>query len=295
MKRVLSSLLCLMMLMLPAPAWAIDASVIANWWTRDEYCSEMAATIPDHENSDGSFDLLGELSKSDGFAPEDILILVEKPLGQTLINSVFHRSDYKDIQKLVEEVNQYYFSTVISARYAVFPETLCANTGIYKEVNARNLTALFESPDSGIGMTETDLGYKMVVCDISDDVAKVIIEREFYLSGYNPANETNGWCLEQGVREGYLLQKIDGEWKLENIIFQDAGSAQSQSNVNNHSVGHMNTFDLFEKTKDKDALQKIFEFNSCQRASYSSEGNYGDLIIGDIECPVFNYDKFKNR
>ncbi|MEE0510569.1 MAG: hypothetical protein UDG94_04980 [Peptococcaceae bacterium] len=292
MKKIRCFILLLMFLFsLPLPVWALDGSVLANWQTRDAYCIEMAATIPERKDNDGSFSVMGELVYMKEFSSMPINIYIKKNLGVTLDNLFNDKDDVQEIQALVEKVNNYYYATLLSGRFKVMPREDFTNNKIFEEANARNLYELFMNPDCGIGMSEGRFRIQIEELKIIDDYAKVIINREASVEGHNPYNGTDGWQLENGKREGYLLQKSDGAWHIENIIFGNSSYYYGGNKQLITEEGELNTFVFFEKSNDSAVWKKAFTFEKCPTKNYSSFGNYSEYIIGDMSAPIFNYEK----
>lgn len=277
--------------LLPCQTWAVDGSVLANWWTRDDYCAEMAASIPEHKDNDGSFSVMGDLVYMKEFSTMTVDISAKSSIGVCLHNIFSDKEDVNDIKKLVETVNEYYYSVILSGRLNVLPREYFTNDGIYKESNARNLYELFMNPDCGIGMTSGRFLCQIDQLSIVDDYAKVIIYREANISGYNPYNNTHGWRLENDVREGYLLRKNSGVWQIENIIFDNKEYYIGDDDKLISDRGGFNTFEFFKESRDLSVLKQAFSFEKCQPNSYLPFGNYSDFIIGDLTSPVFDYEK----
>ena len=284
-------LLFMFLFSLPLPVWALDGSVLANWQTRDAYCAEMAATIPEHKDNDGSFSVMGELVDMKEFSSMPINIYIRKNLSVTLDNLFYKKDDVQEIQSLVEKVNNYYYATLLSSRFKIMPRENFTNNQIFEEANARNLYELFMNPDCGIGMSEGHFRIQIEELKIINDYAKVIINREASVEGRNPYNGTDGWQLEKGKREGYLLQKSDGEWQIENIIFGNSSYYYGGNKKLINEEGRINTFVFFEKSDDSAVWKKAFTFEKCPTEDYSPFGNYSEYIIGDLGAPIFNYEK----
>lgn len=284
-------LLFIFLFSLPLPVCAVDGSVLANWQTRGAYCAEMAATIPEHKNDDGSFSVMGELVDMKEFSSMPIKIYIRKNLSVTLDNLFNNKDDVQEIQALVEKVNNYYYATLLSGRFKIMPRENFTNNQIFEEANARNLYELFMNPDCGIGMSEGHFRIQIEKLKIIDDYAKVIINREASVEGHNPYNGTDGWQLENSKREGYLLQKSDGGWKIENIIFGNSLNYYGSTKKLITEEGRINTFVFFEKSDDSAVWKKAFTFEKCPTKDYSPFGNYSEYIIGDLSAPIFNYDK----
>lgn len=278
--------------LLPCQAWAVDGSVLANWWTRDDYCAEMAASIPEHKDNDGSFSVMGDLVYMKEFSTMTVDISAKSSLSVWLHNIFSDKEDVDDIKKLVETVNEYYYSVILSGRLNVLPREYFTNDGIYKESNARNLYELFMNPDCGIGMTSGRFLCQIDQLSIVDDYAKVIIYREASVSGYNPYNNTHGWQLENDVREGYLLCKNSGVWQIENIIFDNREYYTGDDDKLISDRGGVNIFEFFAKSDDSAVWKKAFSFEKCPPATYNPFGNHADYIVGELDAPVFDYEKF---
>ena len=112
MLRRVISVLCLALLLVPAPMLAVEST----WSVVDMQHAMIAENIPKFEQADGSFEILGGDNARSTFAPDAITIDTEKPLWLNLRNTIFHHADFAQIQTLLEDYHRTYFSSLASGR-----------------------------------------------------------------------------------------------------------------------------------------------------------------------------------
>lgn len=297
LKRIWLCVFCLL-LFLPSTVSYAQGKAWMQSQDKDDFYRIIAGNLTRSENPDGSYCVMGNEETQKTFGWNNIEIAVKKPFIQDIINSILHYRDYRDIQNVIEECQRYYFFVVCSGNYKLNPSEHFTNEGVYQEANARNIYMMFKVPDAGLGCETGDFTYSLDTVKIDHDVAKVFITRSAKTIGNNSANEGNdcGVVIEEAVREGYLLEKTEGQWKIANILFDNAdyleGDTQRIFNDENQTV---NLFRMFEDAEDASIWTERFSFEKCQRKDYCPYGNFMSYIIGDIETPAFNYDKLINE
>lgn len=297
MKKLLSLLLCLFVVLCPVQVQAYDAAW-ANGMHKDYELGHIAKQIPERMEMFGDYAWLASDSEATilCYAPEKITVDVEKPPILNLWNSMFHRNDFKAIQHTLETYHRWYFSAVASGAWRLMEQTLFANDGIYEEANARTLFMMFKIPGAGSGTDYGHFGYHIDSMDIDGNWAKVIITRSAEViddpEGDIDNNTDHGIVIEENVREGYLMQKVDGEWKIANIIFDSTDTFDGDPDrIFNDTYTAVNTLNLFADTKEPEVWHQGFSFEKCQRKDYCPYGNYTSYIEGTITQPIFLYDK----
>lgn len=297
LKRVWLFILCWLLLLPSTMSYAQDKIWMQNQ-NKDDFYRIIAENLTRSKNPDGSYCVMGNEETVKNFSWENIDIVIKKPLIQDIVNSILHYRDYRDIQNVIEECQRYYFFVVCSGNYKLNPREYFTNEGVYQEVNARNIYMMFKVPDAGLGCETGDFFYSLDTVKIDHDIAKVFITRSAKTIDNNPANEDSdcGVVIEEAVREGYLLEKIEGQWKIANVLFDNAdyleGDAQRIFNDENQTV---NLFRMFEDAEDASIWTERFSFERCQRKDYCPYGNFMSYIIGDVETPAFNFDKLINE
>ena len=155
---------------------------------------------------------------------------------------------------------------------------------------------MFACAGDGEAVGEGDFHYTYDLCRISGDLCKVVLTRHAEVVA--PSDEEapylafDGRVYEDAVREGYLLQKVEDEWKIANIIFDESENWDGDPDrIFNDSYTAVNSLNLFADAKEPEVWQSGFSFEKCQREMYSPYGNYMSYIEGSIESPVFLYEK----
>lgn len=284
---------CLLMLIVPVTGYAQDKAWMKNEH-KDEYYSILASNTNRIENLDGSYHVMGDEPTLENFSWDEISTTVKKPFFQNLVNSLLHRQEYQDIQKVIEECQHYFLFDVCSGSIKLQPRSCFTNDGVYQEANARNFYMMFKVPDAGLGCEEEVCSYSLDTVKISDNVAKVFITRSIKTIDENPISDDRdcGVVVEENVREGYLLEKVNDEWKIANILFDNAAYLEGEaSRIFNDENQTVNLFRMFEDAEDASIWTERFNFEKCQRKDYCPYGNYMSYIIGDIEALIFDYDK----
>lgn len=287
MTKKILSLLLVLLFFLPQSALATDQMLKSD--DPEAYYQALAETIVEHAQEDGSFAIMGDGDSRERFGREQIAVLNDRRLGLYLFNLLFHREDFRAVEQMVQTLNTVYLSSLFSGRYQLIPRACFTNDGIYQEANARTLYAMFTLPDAGVGMES--YSFKIRITDVSFDGndAKVLIDRQLSCRGdHYPKTGLD----DESRLEGYYLRKIDGSWKVENIIF----SGHSHTSYEEQVYGKMplslsDPYLLFEKTNDKDVWRHQFTFGASQRKNTRAEEDYTDFIEGDVGAPVFLFDK----
>ena len=286
MKKMLV-LLCLLLMLLPGAAWGTDST----WSTLDLQREAIAKNMPQLKQADGSFQIFGGDSARSHFAPENISIDIEKPFVRNLVNTIFHHKDYQDIQTLLEDYHRIYFSSLASGSWRLFDRAHFTGEDIYEEVNARTLTMMFITAGESEKMGDSVFSYRLDTCKINGDLCKILLTRHAEAGCLNKGQEAV-MVMEDAVREGFLLEKVDGDWKIANILFDTSETFDGEpERIFNDSYTDVNMLNLFEAANDPDTWLNGFSFDVCQRGMYSPFGNYRSYVVGDFSSPQFDYEK----
>ena len=270
----------LMTLLLVLMPFAVQAQEISD--------ETMAHTIFERETADGSFNVMGDESTWENFSVDKIQINVLTSTWTNLYQSIFHRTDYKEIKTLLETYNRYYLSSLASGRLTLCPQACFVSEGLFQEANARSLYMMYKFPDAREGKDTGDLSFSIEKMMLKGNLAKVVIKRDVSLEGGNEV-----YVLEQQVREGYLLKRTDSTWRIENIIFDNASYFDGDPDKIFSDQLVVNAFAFFVDTKDPAVLQEAFSFENFRREDYSPYENYIDFVIGgDITRPAFDIQRF---
>ncbi|MEE0434987.1 MAG: hypothetical protein UDB11_06255 [Peptococcaceae bacterium] len=297
MKKLLSLLFCLFVVLCPVQAQAYDAGW-ANGMHKDYELSHIAKQVPQRMQMSGDYAWLTSDSEETilRYAPEKITVDVEKPLFLNILNSLFHKSDFKAIQHTLESYHKWYFSAVASGAWRLMDQALFAGDDIYEEANARTIFMMFKIPGAGSGTDYGHFSYHIDQMNIDGDWAKVVITRSAEVidnpEGDIDNNTDHGIVIEKDIREGYLMQKINDDWKIANIIFDQTDTFDGDPNrIFNDTYTAVNTLNLFADAKETEVWRDGFNFEKCQRKDYCPYGNYTSYIEGIITQPIFLYDK----
>lgn len=299
LRRVISAL-CLALLLVPAAAFGAEEADWTENIRRQERCAELAKTLPERSmNGDGFFVMGTDKTHMKPFhelAKDKIEVIVTNNTGiiSNLINTIFHREDAEAVKEVVESINRYYLSSMASGYWKLMPRSDFTSDGIYKEANARNLYQIFYWQDVGVGTSEEYFRYEINKLRIDGDYAQVVITRFAELTSSEPVDGViQSANLENDIPEAYLLQKHDGEWKIANIMFGNRGDLEVSSNeAMDTQRTKLNKFLMFAKADGAETWKNGFTFESCPTEDYSPFGNYSDFIIGDLNAPQFDYDRF---
>lgn len=274
----------------PTVCWGYD-SQWAQTSARDTQMATMAENLPQFRQDDGSYWMMCNEETRALYAPEALTINVEKPLLMTVVNTVFHHSDFKEVQMLLEDYHRTYFSSIASGTWHLADEALFANTEICDEANARSLVMMFIYPGSGSGTQYGDFGYHIDSMKFADDLCKVMITR--YAEVIDKEYDGRYSCImEEAVREGFLLEKKEGQWKIANILFDTSDSfAGDADRIFSDDYTSVNMLNLFADAADPSTWRKGFDIKHCPREIYSIYGNYRSYLIGDGETLTFDYNK----
>lgn len=278
--------LCLVLLLcLPVSAHAQDA----RWSVLDMQYAMIGENMPMLQQADGSYQILGGDSARSHFAPEKITIDIEKGFRLTLVNTLFHHKDFRAIQSLLEDYHRLYFSSLASGSWRLFGRDHFTGDDIYEEANARTVTMMFMNAAGGEKNGDGAFSYDYDVCEIAGDLCKVVLTRSAAVTDSDSGKDT----IEDQVREGFLLEKVDGEWKIANIIFDGTDVVRGDPE-RIFSGGKVNMLNLFEKAAEPETWQKSFDFAHCQRQMLTTAGNYTSYLKGDFSAPQFDYAKLYN-
>ena len=232
------------------------------------YYEDRAQNLAEYKLDDGALVVTEDEAAQKMFYEEDFaidLIDAVPTQGEAL------SEDGKAVMDLVGAYNEITLSSLFSGVYQLMPREDFVSDGIYKEANARNLYELFNKPGAGKNIASYEFAIEYTQLEVGTDYAKVVVDRQADVV-YDQEKDPN---RSYGDVEGYLLKKVDGAWKIENILFAtDAIST---------------TFEEFVAATDE-AAWKNYTFEKCPRKSYDAADNFSDFIEGPIDAPSVNLE-----
>lgn len=240
--------------------------------------AKIAATISEREIEEGVFEVFQGDKMHEEFSKENIELDVSVPFNVKVRYFFGKRADMNAIKDEVVGYNKTYLSCVFSGLFQLYPRDHFASEGIYQEANARDLYAMFAHPNAGMHVDETDFSLDIEQLVINGDQAKVIAERN-----YDVVHGDSKGQVQCGGPEAYLLKKVDGDWKIENIIFESF--MQTPTSTPNK------VFTQFEQAGKNENWLETYSFEKCPRSTYESDENFSDYIEGSIDSPVFLIEK----
>lgn len=232
------------------------------------YYEDRAQHLADYTLDDGSMVVSEDKAAQEMFYKEDFEVDVIDAVptqGESL------SEDGKAVMDLVGEYNEITLSSLFSGVYQLMPREDFVSDGIYKEANARNLYELFNKPRAGENVASYEFAIEYTQLEVGETYAKVVVQRQADVV-YDQEKDPN---RRYGGVEGYLLKKVDGEWKIENILF------------NTDAVRP--TFEDFAASTDEAAWEN-YTFEKCPRKSYDAANNFSDYIEGPIDAPTVNLE-----
>lgn len=232
------------------------------------YYEDRAQHLVDYTLDDGSMVVTEDAAAQKMFYEEDFAIdLIDAVPAQGEALS----EDGKAVQDLVGAYNEITLSSLFSGVYQLMPRAAFVSDAIYEEANARNLYELFNKPMAGKNVASYEFAIEYTQLEVGETYAKVVIKRQADVV-YDQEKDPD---RSYGGVEGYLLKKVDGEWKIENILF--ATDAVSP------------TFEAFVAATDE-AVWENYTFEKCPRKSYDAANNFRDFIEGPIDAPSVNLE-----
>lgn len=250
------------------------------WASEDESTNYIKTAITekgthayDYQLSDGSYALFGNDESHIAFSKENMELDCSLNIQAQIVDLLLQNDETEQVTDVVYGYLQTYLSSLFSGIYQVEPRTHFYSEAIYQEANARNLYEVFNRRDAGVGVNNYDFAVHVDQLKIRGDLAKVIVTLDADV--LYPDEEITK--VSYGTREGYLLKKVDGQWTIENIIFQ--------SNFTN------DTFRDFCNAVNVDEWQSRFSFENCQRKNYESNKNFSDYLLGSIDRPALNIEE----
>ena len=263
--------LSLLVAFIPMGVFAEDATVENE---TAQYYTNLATHITDHEVEDGVFEIYTGDEMHETFSKENMSFEKEVPFGVRMTTLLKH-NDADAVMNVVYNYNLSYLSSLFSGLYQIHPKNDFVTDAIYQEANARNLYEMFNKPHAGEGMSDYDFFLRIEQVKIKEDSAKVIVERSAETT-YPNASVSD---VNYNGTEAYLLKKIDGDWKIENIIFQ--------------TEFPNDTFKTFENTNNRDEWIESYCFENCQRKNYEAPENFTDYLEGSVDEPKMNMESLQ--
>lgn len=156
------------------------------------------------------------------------LMLLTSPLAsfaETTPKSNFNKEEKADIQKVINDINV----AVIKSYFANFVplnNSLFTNTALQEDFNAKN--EYISLVQKGKKITKNKTNYNILKSEVVDNYAKIILSRNINIT-------IDGKVSDGKNTEAYLLKKVGGTWKVENIFINWTGEPS-------------NAYKAFEKT-----------------------------------------------
>lgn len=229
----------------------------------------LATHIADTRTEDGTYVLMGTEKSREAFTPEKLQYHVQMGLEEENLAQRFKFSNMGKIRTLLADVNSTYFASLYSGEWRLVPRDCFVSDGIYEEANARTLVELFAQPNLGVNVSSAYFNLDIDKVRIRGDWAMAVVSRNEnvgYIGNVQPQ-------LYKNVVEAYILQKIDGDWRIENIIFSNGAPTDAIRTL------------IGPETSRAD-WEKDYCFKALRRADDLGEKNYSDYIQGNIEAPV---------
>jgi hypothetical protein len=177
--------------------------------------------------------------------------------------AVFKHDDETEILKLVEEYGKYWFLAFIEKDVPI-PDEMTRDKGLLEELNARQKYYFTHNFDVNATSYKMDLSLEDVM--VKDGMAKVIINRSLkFQKKFN--DSAHPVDVAFGQSEGYILEKVDGKWYFNNIIF-DTDSLPSR------------ILESLAKTSDPKEWKEKFSFAVLPRKAYEVR-NFTEEIRGE--------------
>lgn len=202
---------------------------------------------------------------------EQIVINDETTNGQEMLFSTNNQDEDEDtIKNLIKEYNKVIFLNIIGHKTTLDPSFVDSQE-LLNELNARSLY-LKESYGGGTGFTSYDFDLYYNDFAIADNMAKVVITQDII---FQTNFEDKDYPIDADFvrKEGYVLKKIDGNWKLTNVIFNTEGIENNalEALINSDSPSEWAT---------------IFDFENLKRDQYEDTKTFTDMLNKDGEIDL---------
>ena len=229
----------------------------------------LAAHIADTRTEDGTYVLMGTEKSHKAFTPAKLQYHVAMHGKEETFTRRFKFSNMAKIRTLLADVTSTYYASLYSGEWRLVPRECFVSDGIYKEANARTLVDMFAQPNLGVNVSNAYFNLEIEKVRIQGQWAMAVTnhsENIGYIGNAQPPRIKN-------TAEAYILHKIDGEWRIENIIFSNGAPTPAIKNL------------IGPQTRSDD-WQTAYCFKALRRADDLGEKNYSDYIQGDIEAPM---------
>ena len=253
----------LLLFMLPQCALAAEDNPLAY----------RATHVNEYAVGEGMFEVYTGDEMHTQFARDAVVPDVSLPFLTKLSGVICQNDSAQEVAEVVAEYNRTYFSSLFSGIYQLHPRAAFVSEGIYQEANARTFYDMFAHPNAGLGADDVDFALEIEQLWVRDDVAKVLVRRhagDFYDEDIK----------SNGSREGYVLTKEKGTWRIENIIFESTGFTND-------------TFGAFRRSLDAEDWTTTYGFSSCQRKDYEAGENFSDYLTGSVDEPALDLETAK--
>lgn len=194
---------------------------------------------------------------------EQVCINDETSNGQEMLFSTNNQNeDERKIKNLIEDYNRAMFLNIIGHETTMDP-SFVASQELLNELNARSLY-LKENYGGGKNFTSYDFDLYYEDFSIDNDVAKVIILQDVV---FQTKFEDKEYPIDADFvrNEGYVLKKINGDWKLINVIFNTEG-------IENDAL------DALRKSNLSSEWTTSFDFANLKRDQYEDTKTFTDML-----------------
>lgn len=194
-------------------------------------------------------------------------------------------SDENEIKNIIEEYNKTVFLSIIGHETNI-SSNYVANQDLQNELNARSIY-LGENYGGGSTFTSYDFDVNYDDFVVDGDKAKAVITR---VITFQTTLDGKDYPIDAKLpqQEGYILQKINGQWKLVNVIFNSEG-------IENDAIDALKESDSSTEWIDE------FNFDNLKRDQYEDTKTFtemldsnGEINLDSLESPSIEYSAAYN-
>lgn len=223
-----------------------------------------AATNEETVNETSRLPKMTDTCLGDIISSEDqVVISDDTTSGQMMLFATNSQTtDETAIKDVIEEYNKTVFLSIIGHEKSL--DTSFSNDqALLDELNARNIY-LGQNFGGGTTFTSYVFGINYEDLAIEGDKAKAVITQDIIFQT-NFEDKDAPIDADYVRKEGYVLQKIDGEWKLVNVIFNSEG-------LPNDAI------DALMDSDSSDEWVTDFNFESLSRDQYEDDKTFTDML-----------------
>ena len=241
-----------------------------------------AATNEDAIDESSKLPKMTDTCLGDIISSEDqVVISDETPAGEMMLFATNSQTtDETAIKEVIEEYNKTVFLSIIGHEKTL-DTSFSSDQALLDELNARSI---YLGQNFGGGTTFTSYNFDIYYDDlaIDGDKAKAVITQDIT---FQTSFEDKEYLVDADYvrEEGYVLQKIDGEWKLVNVIFNSEGLPN----------------DAMAALMDSDSSDEWiadFDFEPLSRDQYEDDRTFTDMLdengeidLGSLVDPYVEY------